>query len=129
MTDTIIRGDTAKWSIPIVDDIGDPYPLHGCKVWVTSKTSSDLDDTSALYQHWIEIDGAGDVTAANSMSLGGGGAAAGVVIQELTPAESSQFEVGTFYYDLQVRLADGEVYTSLNNIAETVIADFTREYE
>ena len=123
----VIRGDSTLWDIPLVDPLTlEPYPLHACTVWVTVKTSSAAPDSDALYQHWITLDADGAVTDAHGLSLGPGGAAAGVLVQELTPVESAEFAPASYVYDIQVMMADGRITTPINGDPETVIPDVTR---
>jgi hypothetical protein len=121
----VVRGDTTIWDIPIVDTSGEPYPLNGCSVWVTVKASEGDVDEDALYQHFIEIDADGEVVSSSGLSLGVGGAAAGVLVEELTPAESAAFIPGRYSYDVQVLLSDGRIYTPIRGENETVHPDWT----
>lgn len=121
----VTRGDSALWSIPIIDVDGQPYGLHGCTIWVTVKTSPDVPDAEALYQHSLSVTTGGEQDASRGMTLGPGGAEAGVVIQELTPAESAAFATGAYVYDVQVMTAEGRIWTLINGESETVIGDIT----
>lgn len=123
MTDTLIRGDTSSWTIPILDSDGEPMPLNGCTVTVTCKTKAT--SATALFQHSLVLDAEGEVELAAGMELGPDGATAGIVVETLTAAESEAFAPGKYAYDLEVRLPDGRVYTPLLAIPVTVVADFT----
>lgn len=132
----VIRGDTSIWTLPLLDDQGAPYMLHGCTVWVTVKRSQTDPDSEALYQHVISLDDAGIVQYSDGMTLGPDGPEGGIVIQELTPQESAAFEVGDFVYDVQVGVpvegADPprlRVYTLINGERETIVGDITRATE
>lgn len=123
---TITRGDTELFDIAVIDPRTlEPYPLHGCTVMVTVKAVTVVPDTEALYQHWITLDANGVVTASKGITLGPGGAAAGVVIQELTPTESSRLATGDYIYDVQVTMADNRIETPINGDVETVVPDVT----
>ena len=123
----VIRGDTTMWDIAIVgaDDL--PLNLTGCSVWVTVKTSADQPDSEALYQHTLTVSGAGATTHTDGLSVGTGGVTAGIVDEELTPAESALFATGDYVYDIQVMLANGRIYTPVLGGEETVVADLTRD--
>lgn len=123
----VIRGDTERYTIPLVDpETLEPYPLHGCTVWLTTKKGPDLPDSEALYQHWITLDADGTVTGAEGLALGPDGAAAGVLVQELAPAETVDFDPGAYTYDIQIMLADGAIETPVLGDHETVVSDWTR---
>lgn len=124
----IIRGDDTFWDIPIPrPGSTDPYPLAGCTVWVTAKPArdSDIPDTSATWQHTITINGSGDVTASDGLTLGTDGAVAGIVIEHLTAAESAVIAPGSYKYDVQVKDPAGLITTVLSGI-ENVVGDITR---
>jgi hypothetical protein len=123
---TVIRGDTTLWTIPLVDANDDPYDLTNCAVWVTVKTTTDEGDEEALYQHILAVDGTGTAIVSEGLSLGGD-AEEGVVVQELTPAESVAFEAGNYIYDVQVMLANGRIYTPILGASEVVVEDITRD--
>lgn len=133
-----IRGDTKKWSLALVDDVGDPLDLSGCTVWFTAKTaiSNVLDDADAVIQHKIVFDGSGNVTESDGFVLGGRHpvtqavattAAEGVLTQTLSPADSTLIAAGTYIYDLQVRMANGDIYTPVLAQTLTVVEDITRQ--
>lgn len=139
----VIRGDTKKWSIALVDAAGDPLDLAGCTIWFTLKPASnnladDEDDSDAILQHKIVILGDGEVASSEGFSVGGvhpvtgtivTGADSGVLTQVLSAEDSTQFGPGAYVYDLQVKLANGEVYTPINGIPFTVKSDVTRSTE
>lgn len=133
----VIRGDTKKWSIALVDDQGAAFDLTGCTVWFTAKTaiSNVADDADAVISHKIVIDGSGVATSADGFAIGGihpttgnpaSGAASGVLTQTLSAADSTALSAGTYVYDLQVKDSNGEVYTPILGMSLTVIEDVTR---
>ena len=127
MSDPIVRGDTALFTIPIVNaETLEPHDLSGCTVWVTVKAHPDDPDNEAIYQHSMTVDGSGNVTHSEGMTLGDGGAEAGIAVQELTPAESALLTPGNFTYDVQVMTADGRIYTPILNEKEEIVGDITR---
>lgn len=126
MADIILRGDTALWRIEIVNaETMEPHDLSGCTVWGTVKDNTDTPDQDALFMHSITIEANGSVSHADGMTLVGP-AADGVVEQELTPAVSSQLEVGDYIADVQVMTADGRIFTPIANEAVQVVPDLTR---
>lgn len=125
MINTILRGDTATWSISIRTTAGTPQDLSGCTVWVTSKAHHDDADEEALYQHYIVINEAGTTTSAEGLAVGEGGVEAGILVQEITASESSAFPTGTYHFDVQVKLPNGKIYTPLKG-KDRVVQDVTR---
>lgn len=133
----VTRGDTKKWSIAVVDDNGNPFDLSGCTVWFTAKSaiSNQLDDSDAVISHKLVVDGSGNPTLSNGFTIGGihpvtgspaSGAASGVLTHTLSAADSTLLAPGSYIYDLQVKTADGEVYTPILGQTLTVVEDVTR---
>lgn len=129
---TIIRGNVCRWTIPILNTQGAPFPLFGCAVFVTYKSSVSQPDDAALFRHSIVIDGTGTATSSDGMKLGPGGASAGVIVERLSPLESVTFAAGTYVYDVQVVIPnpddpnDPDVYTPIIGDSDTVSLDVTR---
>lgn len=127
----LIRGNTARWTIPLEAKAGGPLDLRGCTVTVTYKSSTAVPDSLALFQHFIEVDITGVVTATSGMKLGPDGAAGGVVIERLSPLQSVGFLAGDYLYDLQVVIPnpddamDPDVYTPIIGDKDTVVLDIT----
>jgi hypothetical protein len=95
-------------------------------VWVTVKSSVDDADAEALYQHSITIDGTGTATHSEGLTLQST-AAAGILVEELTPEESALFATGDYTYDVQIMLANGRIFTPIRGDAESVVPDWTRD--
>jgi hypothetical protein len=138
MPTPIIRGDTKKWALAFVDDIGDPLDLSGCTVWFTAKVtiSNDMLDEDAIIQHKIEINGSGGVVETDGFLIGGKHpvtgvpattAAEGVLTQVLSAAESTLLASGEYIYDIQIRTPLGEVYTPVLGQTVSVVEDITRQ--
>ena len=126
----VVRGDTSIWRIPILNaETLEPHNLTGCTVWVTVKENQDDPDNEAIYQHYMNVDGSGNVTESQGMTIGDGGAAAGIAVQELTPAESALLTPGNYVYDVQVMTADGRIHTPINGEMESIVGDLTRAIE
>lgn len=133
----VIRGDTTEWAIPVLAAGGGAFPLNGCTVWVTVKPQlGDVADDAAIYQHYLVVADDGSEAVSKGMRLGVGGAAAGIVEQELTPQESRLLSAGTFFYDVQVAIpVEGSnplryrVYTPIKDQTETVELDQTRSID
>ena len=126
---TIIRGDTTYFTITLTDpDTSAAYDLTDCDVWVTMKRRASDPDDRAVYMATIEIDGTGAVTASDGLSLETT-AAAGVLIQRIDQAASADFRPGTYMVDVQVRDANGDVFTPLIAEDEVVTADVTHATE
>ena len=127
MAEPVIRGDSSIWAIPIVNaDTLEPHDLSGCTVWVTVKASIETPDEDAIYQHSMTVDIDGTVTHSDGMTLGEGGAASGIAIQELTPEESVLLTPGDCVYDVQVMTANGRIFTPILNEEEVIVGDITR---
>jgi hypothetical protein len=98
--------------------------LVGCTVMTTykpDKTDAQADpfDSGALRHHMI-VNGSGVVTSSSGLALETT-AAAGVVIETLTAAETLSLPADTILYsDVQVIDANGEVTTSI--MADTIEA-------
>ncbi len=128
----LVRGNVARWTIPILNTQGAPFDLSGSKVFVTYKSSSSQPDDAALFQHSIVIDGTGTATSSDGMKLGPGGASAGVIVERLSPLESVTFAAGTYVYDVQVVIpnpddpADPDVYTPIIGDSDSIVMDITR---
>ncbi len=129
---SILRGNSYRWQIPLLNELGAPLDLRGLKVFVTYKLSTADPDTAALFQHSIAIDVNGVATTTDGMKLGPGGAAAGVILERLSPLESVNFAAGRYLYDVQVVIpnpddpADPDVYTPISGDSDTVVLDVTR---
>ncbi len=129
---SILRGNSYRWQIPILDKLGAPFDLRGVKVFVTYKLSTAEPDTAALFQHAIVIDANGIATTMDGMKLGPGGAAAGIILERLSPLESVNFTAGKYLYDVQVVIPnpddpnDPDVYTPIIGESDTVSLDVTR---
>lgn len=126
MKDVTVRGDSSLWRIPILNaETLEPHNLSGCTVWVTVKANPDDSDSEAIYQHSMTVDAGGNVTHSSGMVLGDGGAAAGIAMQELTPAESVLLAEGSYVYDVQVMTADDRIFTPILNETEEIVGDIT----
>ena len=126
MAEPTIIGDTSIWSIPIVNaETLEPHDLSGCTVWVTVKANPTDTDNEAIYQHYMTVSIAGVVAESAGMTLGDGGAAAGIAMQELTPAESALLAEGSYVYDVQVMTADNRIFTPILNETEEIVGDIT----
>ena len=137
MPDQAVRGDTKKWSIAFEDAAGAPLDLSGCTVWFTAKPSISnvIDDADATIQHKIVIDGAGEITESDGFVIGGIHpvseevktlATEGVLTQILSPADSTLISAGSYIYDVQIKIANGEVYTPILGQMITFVEDVTR---
>lgn len=134
----IVRGDDEKWFIRLMQSDGEtPYDLTGCTVSVTAKAAYDNDpaDSTAIYQHWVTIDGAGAESGGSGLSLGGTDpatgtaytlASEGALTQHLTDAETDDLSAGSHLWEIQLVDADDEVHT-LSSGTETVDLDLTRK--
>jgi hypothetical protein len=121
---TITRGDTATATLTLTDtDTDGALNLSGKRITVTCRKGPDKD---VLYEHYIEVDGGGVVTASSGMALQST-AAAGIIVETITSTESETFKAGSYKYDLEVRAAGTPdiVATPILGAAETVVADYT----
>jgi len=124
---TVVRGDT--WSVAITDLGALP---EGCDIWVTVKTSPEQVDTAAILkiQKTIGLEvfnGAAAGTPGNA-SIAITDAVDGDILVTVKPAETLNAPIGVFYYDVQVKLADGTITTPANASGRWFInPDVTRE--
>lgn len=126
---SVIRGDTTYWDIPInkpASEGGGPMPLNGLTVWVTVKSKPEDTDEQAIYQHWIVIDGSGNVVDSYGMEIGPDGPSGGLLIEKLTPEESATLVPGGYTYDVQVMMPNDDLHTPIRGASETVEPDWTR---
>lgn len=122
---TLIRGDSKYFRIPFTHPVsGEPFDLTGCDIWVTAKRNPNNSDAQAIYQHTMRVDGSGTVTASNGLSLETT-AAAGVVIQRISPEESKLFLVGKQFVDVQIRHNGTDVSTPVLGDTDDVVIDVT----
>lgn len=125
----LIRGDSAYFRIPFKHPIsGDPYDISGCDVWVTMKKTAADPDNEAIYMQTMQIDSEGEVTASDGLSLEST-AAAGVVIQRISPEMSKDFDVGSYVVDVQIHDTNSDVWTPVLGVTETVVIDITHAIE
>lgn len=89
-----VRGDTLYFLIKILDSNGQPQNLNNYKIFFTMKPSLNLndDDPSVIK---IDEEITGDVT------------------EYLLQVDTSNVEAKTYYYDIQIKTALGQVMTIL----------------
>lgn len=120
-TKTIIRGDDYNLARPfceyaILNEAGQPMNLAGCIVMTTYRSAiqpieTDPFDANAIVKHHIQIAGDGSVTTASGLRLDTT-AAAGVIIEGMTAAETQLFPLGvSCRSDVQITDANGEIVT------------------
>lgn len=109
-----IRGDSRLISISIFQSDGvTPFNLTGCEVWFTVNASSNnTSDTDASA-----------VIALKNTSIAN--PTLGVATIQITNANTQDIAPGTYYYDVQLKDASGNI-TSLAQNQFIVIADVTR---
>ena len=109
-----IRGDSRLISVSIFQSDGiTPFNLTGCEVWFTVNANSNNtadNDTSAV----ISIKNA----AITNPTLG-------VATLQITNAMTQDIPPGTYYYDVQLKDASGNI-TSLQQNQFLIVADVTR---
>lgn len=109
-----VRGDSRLISVAILQSDGKtPFDLTGCEVWFTVNPSSNNtadNDTSAIIQ--TKVTNVPNPTA-------------GVANLQVTNAQTQDVAPGTYFYDVQVKDANGNI-TSLAQNQFIVIADVTR---
>jgi hypothetical protein len=109
----LYRGDDRAAIVTIMDEDGDPVPLHGLKVWLTFKATGDNagTDDAALLKFSAEIDASGAIIAGTGFEI----------VDALAGTLRARFEVPTqsMVYDVQVENLDGEIRTLLNGSVAT----------
>lgn len=140
----LIRGDTLERSYKLLRSDMTPANLGGSEIRITVKPSidNDLEDTTAVLKHFIQIDLNGAVIASDGITLGGldpdefsptygeylTGAESGVITHFVPTGESTLLEPRAYVYDVQVRSAHTppRVKTVIENAPWTVRGDVTR---
>lgn len=95
----MVQGDTPTWGITVYSDIAKTTLVDttGYEVWVTFKSDRDLTDANAELQ-------------VNAITTSADGAN-GIVSVKPTISESKAVPAGVYFYDFQVRTADGTIQT------------------
>lgn len=108
------RGDSRLISVNIFQSDGiTPFDLTGCEVWFTVNSNSNNtadNDTSAAFQ--VKTSTFTNPTSGNAQL-------------QITNTMTQDVNPGTYYYDVQVKDASGNI-TSLGQNQFLVIADVTR---
>jgi len=90
-------GDTQKYSLTFTED-GSPLDITGATIYLTVKKDLSDTDLEALFQKVV--------TAHTDPAQG----ETEIVVN---PADTSSLECGSYFYDIQVTTAGGEIYTPL----------------
>lgn len=111
MTDiTVKRGDTFKRRIILKDNSGNPIDATGWTIWFTVRkyivSSNIKSDSEALISQNFE------------------GTSDGIIIFTIS-SEDMDLEVGTFYYDIQIKNSNGIISSDIGKFIVT--ADITRD--
>jgi|PlaIllAssembly_1097288.scaffolds.fasta_scaffold110100_4 hypothetical protein len=106
---SLIRGDYTKFIVTVTVG-GSPFSLAGSTLFFTLKDNISRSDTEAAVSKTItsHFDAAG-----------------GISHIELNPADTYPLQIQTYYYDAQLKLSDGKVYTVAKG-KMNVLADVTR---
>lgn len=124
-----IRGDTRPISIACKDSVGATLDLTGATLKFTLSTSQTpaVSDTPALQKtdttHLALV--SGTTPSGVSYSIGDNTAAYGIGWFKILPADTNSLDTGTYYYDVEVTDASGNV-SSLKQDEFIINADITR---
>lgn len=94
---TVIRGDSASFSIYFKDSAGDPIDITGWTVWFTVRKKKP----GASIVNDDDADISKEITAQASF-------ATGQAIVELSP-EETDLDYGSYFYDVQYKKIDGTI--------------------
>lgn len=95
----IVRGDTGKFKVDITDAKGEPYDLEpGDQLTLTVRKTPSSDDI-LIQKHGDEI--------------------------EFTPENTARLPYGRYVYDLELRLADGQVDTIIQPTLFEILPEVT----
>lgn len=110
----IIRGDDTTINVQITqtDTSGviTPFDITGSKVWFTIKKSQDDQDSAAIFQQ--------PVTTHDN-------AVAGLTHFTITHTQSGFFALGNYYYDIQIKLTNGTIFTIIRDNV-SIVYDITQ---
>lgn len=110
VTFTIKRGDSFAVNITIKDSAGDPVNLTGQTVFFTAKKwVEDRDVDAVISEAVVDLVSPAD----------------GIVTISLTPAQTSLFSPGVYWWDVQVVNGDTVVSTTKQRLR--VVADITND--
>lgn len=93
---TITRGDYIKWKLTLKDENDAVYNITDWTIYFTLKTSLKLPDLGATLQKTI---------TSHSDAVNG------ETIIELLNTETDDLNIGTYYYDIQVKTKASKIYT------------------
>lgn len=96
----IFRGDTKSYNLTFVDDDGAAIDLTNATIYFTVKTSPTVVDASASIQKIVTS----HTDAVNGLS------------QVSLTATDTNLTIGTYYYDIQLSLAAGDVITVVSGL-------------
>ena len=94
---TLTRGDTARLTVTLKDDAGQPYTVQNDDV-VTLTVKKEYEDETALIEK--------KVTGGNTFHI--------------KPEDTKGLAFGKYKYDVQVTTADGDNYTVLDDKTFTI---------
>jgi len=108
---TTVRGDTFTRTIQFKDGNGAAYDITLWTIWFTIKRDTADSDSDAIIQK--KITAHSDPTNGTSTI-------------SLTAAETDVIDPGTYRYDIQVKKADGTIYSVIPTASITFTPDTTR---
>lgn len=106
---TLIRGDFTRYVLTVTRS-GSPYDITGSTVFFTMKDNVDRPDSEA----------AAKKTITSHFNPSGG-----ISHIDLDAADTYNLRIQHYYYDVQIKLTDGKIYTVVKGRI-TVQADVTR---
>ena len=111
----IYRGDTATYQLQVMKKQR-KEPITGAKIYFTvKKLEADPDNLAVIAKD--SVSNATDIAITNALY--------GVAKIIITPTDTDSITPGNYVWDVQLRLANGDVKTVLKGTME-IIADITR---
>src|SRR4030095_10047647 len=101
---TITRGDSRTWNLPLVDETGNPFDLTGCSVWFSVKQRFNLADGDAVVSSsWVDGGASNGITVTDPAS--------GWIAFGITAQQSVDLVASLYVADVQVLDTAGIVRT------------------
>lgn len=102
-TESLRRGDTATWDLPVVDDHGAPFDLTGCTLWFTVKAGSVADADAVVSCSWVDGGASSGIAVDNPLT--------GIAVYGITAAQSAALALRIYSYDVQLKDTIGAITT------------------
>lgn len=106
----MVRGDNKTFTINFKDSSGDPIDISGWRIFFTLKMKQDDSDAQAKLKKDSDVASGDGVDGKFELNL--------------VPVDTSGLNTGKYYYDVQAKKDDGNIFTALRG-EFTIFADIT----